>query len=291
MVASLDVDIAGNRRCSAYLNNVGCALMKQGSFQDAMKTFSDAVFVMKHGVCSYLSTTPSAAEAAAEAAVVDVPCLDLQEKMKRSDQRIAFHQASSRSDKSYFTVNTESFKFIELEDHLQIKIDDLLCQEEEEKPAVVLLCPIRIDADLTNSTSGGSMELISGTMLYNLGLSHLCLAKVDPTLGAPPQEHRGAATCFLQLANCILHRLISANPQDPINQDYELGKLTAMTNIAVIHSLYQVMVNSLGSDEGMYTAVHGDVCLWLSFLQDCIYMNEWTYYMGGLPRATTAAVA
>ena len=185
----------------------------------------------------------------------------------------------------------ESFDFIELDDYLQIEIDDLLCKEEGEEPAVTLLCPIRIDADLANSTSSGCTELISGTMLYNLGLSHLCLAKVDPTLGAPRQEHRGAATCFFQLADRILHQLLVATPHERINQDYDdLGKLTAVTDMAVIHSLYQVMVDSLGSDEGLYVAVHGEVCRWLSFLQDCIYMNEWTY-MGGLPQATTAAVA
>ena len=287
MVAS--VDIAGNRRCSVYLNNVGCALMKQGSFQDAMKTFSDAVFVMKHGVVcsSYPSTTPPTTQEGP--AVVVVPCLDLQAKMQRSDQRLAFHQASSRSkDKAYFP--TESFEFIELDDYLQIEIDDLLCKEEEEEPTVVLLCPIRIDADLTNSTSGSSMELLSGTMLYNLGLSHMCLAKVDPTFDALCQEYRGAAIVFFQMADCILHRLLIANPKDVVDQDYELGKITAMTDMAVIHSLYQVMADRPGSDETILTAAQDEVCLWLSFLQDCIYMNDWTY-LGGLPPATTAAVA
>ena len=277
------VNVAGNRRCSVYLNNVGYALMRQGSFQDAMKTFSDALFVMKHGVYPYTSTT-ELDSTNSPLAGPSVPCLDLQAKMKRSDQRLACHQAC-KTDKS--SSDTEAFEIIELDDYLQIEIDDLLCREEPD----VLLCPIRIDAELTKSNASDSMELITGTLLYNLGLSHICFAKGAPTPDDHRQEHRGAATRFFQLADCILHRLLIANPDDVINQDYELGKLVAMTDMAVIHSYYQlVIVDSLDSEETLLTDAHDKVCRRLSYLQDCIYMKEWSY-MGGFPNSTAAAVA
>ena len=268
------VHIAGNRRCSVYLNNVGYALMRQGSFQDAMKTFSDALFVMKHGVYSFTLTT-ELDSTNSPLAGPSVPCLDLQAKMKRSDQRLACHQA----------FKTEAFEIFELDDYLQIEIDDLLCREEQD----VLLCPIRIDAELTKSNASDSMELISGTLLYNLGLSHICIVHGGPD--DHRQEHRGAATRFFQLADCILHRLLIANPDDVINQDYELGKLVAMTDMAVIHSYYQlVIVDSLDCEETLLTDAHDKVCRRLSYLQDCIYMKEWSY-MGGFPNSTAAAVA
>ena len=282
MLAS--INIAGNRRCSIYLNNVGCSLMKQGSFEDAMKTFNDAVFVVKHGVCSLSSramqestnNSPKAAAAAAAAAVV-VTNLELQAKMKRADQRLACPQVFDRKASGVSSAAVEEFVIVELDDFQLIDIDDLLCKQEQRQ---FVICPVFIDADLTCSAHVDTDGLLSGTMLYNLGLCHSCLAKnkLDPH----HQQYCAAAARILYLADCVLRRVLTTDPataHEMIQRDFALWKFGAVTAMAAVHCRFQHrFADSRCDPEGLVLATaREELYYWLVYLQGRIYMNKCWY--------------
>jgi hypothetical protein len=257
----LSKHIACNRRCAVYLNNVGCSLTKRGAFEDAMKTFSDAVLVMKLGVTPF---SPKQSHGNSAPTVDVVPALELENRMKRADQRMAFPQACMACNSTQ-----DVFEILELADYPDIDIDYLLCKQDHH-----LICPIRIETDLASSPTVDNEELTSGIMLFNLGLSYSCLSKCDPESPAS-QELRAAATRIFQLADCIVHRMLTdAKSIKIMNRDFEIWKIGATTAMAVLHSLFQLFVDRRGSEDIMLIAAHEEVYDRLSFLQDHIYMHE-----------------
>jgi hypothetical protein len=265
----ISVHIACNRRCSVYLNNVGCSLMKRGAFDDAMKTFSDAVLVMKLGVTPF--TTKYSHGIRAPVVSVDSR-LDLGNRIKRADQRMALHQASKLISSS----TPDVFEILELADFPEIDLDELLCEQDRH-----LICPICIEPDLALSTPFDNMELISGIMMFNLGLAYSCLAKCDPILPTC-QELRAAATRIFQLADCIVNCMLTDEKAMKImNQEFEMWKVGATTAMAVLHSLFQVFADHCGSDDCILRAAHKEVYRRISFLQDYVYIHESNRF-GGL---------
>ena len=265
----LSVHIACNRRCSVYLNNIGCALMKRGAFEDAMKTFSDAVLVMKVGVTPF--TTKYCRGMSAPIVAVD-STLELGNRIKRADQRMALHQASGMISSS----SPDVFEILELTDFPDIDLDELLCEQDHH-----LICPICIETDLALSTPLDNVELVSGIMLFNLGLSYSCLSKCDPVFRTC-QELRAAATKIFQLADCIVHRMLTdAKTSKIMNQEFEIWKVGATTAMAVLQSLFQVFADHCGSDDSILRAAHEEFYRRLSFLQDNIYIHESNRF-GGL---------
>ena len=259
----VSVQIACNQRCSVYLNNVGCSLMRRGAFEEARETFNDAVLVMKLGVapftttyCRGMSSTPIDA--------VD-STLELGSRIKRADQRMALHQTSKMISNSGLDV----FEILEPAEYSDIDLDYLLCKQDHH-----LICPIRIETDLAFSPTVDNEELTSGIMLFNLGLSYSCLAKCDPE-SPSCQELRAAATRIFQLADCIVYRMLTdAKAIKIMNRDFEIWKISATTSMAVLHSLFQLFVDRRGSEDSMLVGAHEEVYERLSFLQDHIYMHE-----------------
>ena len=266
----VSVQIACNQRCSVYLNNVGCSLMRRGAFEEARETFNDAVVVMKLGVapftttyCRGMSSTPIDA--------VD-STLELGSRIKRADQRMALHQSSKMISNSGLDV----FEILELAEFSDIDLDELLCVQDRH-----LICPICIETDLAFSTPFDDLELISGIMLFNLGLSYSCLSKCDPVLRTC-QELRSSATRMFQLADYIIHcRITNAQTTKIMNQEFEIWKVGATTAMAVLHSLFQVFADHCGSDDCILRAAYEEFYRRLSFLQDNIFIHESNRF-GGL---------
>lgn len=255
----LSGNIESNRRCAVYLNNVGFALMKRGAFGDAMKTFSDAVFVMKHGV------TPFTRKHCRETSVQTGSSLDLQSRIQRADQCMAFPRVCRMVNST--TNDEDLFEILEPAEFPYIDIDKLLQNHDH------MICPIGIESDLASSTNADGEDCISGVMLFNLGLSYSCLSKCD-SLAPSCQELRAAAISIFQLADCILHRMLTdAKTAKIIAQDCELWTLGAATSMAVLHSLFQLFVDRRGSNDTLLHAAHQEVYQRLCFLQDSINMN------------------
>jgi hypothetical protein len=244
--------------------------MKRGAFEDAMKTFSDAVLVMKLGVTPF--TTKCCRGMSAPIVAVD-STLELGNRIKQADQRMALHQAS----KTISSSTSDVFEILELADFPDIDLDELLCEQEYH-----LICPICIETDVAFSTPFDNVELISGIMLFNLGLSYSCLSKCDPNFRTR-QELRAAATRIFQLADCVVHRMLTdAIATKIMNQEFETWKVGATTAMAVLHSLFQVFADHCGScDDSILRSAHEEFYRRLSFLQDNIYIHESNRF-GGL---------
>ena len=226
-----------------------------------MKTFSDAMLVMKRGVTPFSPKHSFGNSAPADEVV---PALDLENRIKRADQRMAFPQACMTP-----TSTHDVFEILELADYPDIDLDYLLCKQDHH-----LICPIRIETDLASSPTVDNEELTSGIMLFNLGLSYSCLAKCDPE-SPSCQELRAAATRIFQLADCIVHHMLTdAKAIKIMNRDFEIWKIGATTAMAVLHSLFQLFVDRRGSEDSMLIGAHEEVYERLSFLQDHIYMHE-----------------
>ena len=217
--------------------------MKRGSFHDAMKTFNDAVFVMKHGVCSLQgNNSDSATTSPAPAAAVS--CLDLKEKMKHADQRLAYKPKGPSS--------VEAFKTFHFADLHQIDGYDL-CRKPEQ-PTIWLVC---LETDLTSTASRDLDTLIAGAMLCNQGASYRCLLNCDPALEAH-RKLRVAATRIFQLADSIVHRVLantaSSCASEIIHRDWELWKLAARTAMAVLYSLVNLFADRRERNDTMMAA-------------------------------------
>ena len=206
--------------------------MKRGSFHDAMKTFNDAVFVMKHGVCSLQgNNSDSATTSPAPAAAVS--CLDLKEKMKQADQRLAYKPKGPPS--------VEAFKTFHFADLHQIDGYDL-CRKPEQ-PTIWLVC---LETDLTSTASRDLDTLIAGAMLCNQGASYRCLLNCDPALEAH-RKLRVAATRIFQLADSIVHRVLA-------NTASSCAKLGARTAMAVLYSLVNLFADRRERNDTMMAA-------------------------------------
>ena len=226
-----------------------------------MKTFSDAMLVMKRGVTPF-SPKQSFGNSSPTDGVV--PALDLENRIKRADQRMAFPQVCMTCNSSH-----DVFEILKPAEYSDIDLDYLLCKQDHH-----LICPIRIENDLATSPTADNEELTSGIMLFNLGLSYSCLAKCDPE-SPSCQELRAAATRIFQLADCIVYRMLTdAKAIKIMNRDFEIWKISATTSMAVLHSLFQLFVDRRGSEDSMLVGAHEEVYERLSFLQDHIYMHE-----------------
>jgi hypothetical protein len=247
--------------------------MKRGAFGDAKKTFSDAVFVMKHGVTRFSRTQCS------ETSGPTYPYLDLQGRIQRADQCMAFPQVCKLVNSS---TTDDGFEFLEPAEFPYIDIDTLLQNHDQ------IICPIRIETDLAPPVHAGSEDFISGIMLFNLGLSYSCLSKCDPSTSG--QELRAAATSMFQLADCIVHRMLTDSETiEIIAQDFELWKLGATASMAVLHSLFQLFADRRCSDSTLLHEAHREVYHRLCTLQDNIIMNAFILVGGSDDSGAAAA--
>lgn len=255
-----------------YLNNVGCSLLELGAFQDALETFRDSVAVMKT-VCT--SAGPPTTTAVQDASPNLLQCI------QRADQRLAFPQPLK-------THQPQHFGLLMLEDYHKFEFDTHLLHH----PHHTLICPVRV-----NDVPQIDPDLDSATMLFNLGLSYACVAKCQ-TVSSHRDELKAAAARVFDLADSILHHTHNQACNDkacnrPTFDDERL-RLIAMVNIAVLHSLLQVMVTSSIDNSVSFVLEENDndichhVLNRLYCLQHTVYLNELEELcpmMGHLPAA------
>lgn len=232
------------RNGAVYLNNVGCALLEQGAYENAMDTFRDAVSIIKT-VC-VASTTMEEENSQTKAPLQQsiASSLRLPERMQRANQRLAFPQRCqvvAQEPPLCFDAPPPAMGFLALEDYRYFEFEAHLFQH----PYHTLLCPIRME----DSTAINS-DLDSGTMLYNLALSYTCLAKCQ-ALSANRDQLNQAAARLYKLADSILQHCVAASKDDMMcdscaasdnNEDQYMQQYVASVNIAVLHSLLQLMV-------------------------------------------------
>lgn len=245
-----------DRNRAVYLNNVGCALLEQEAFENAMDTFRDAVAIMKT-VC--VASTCAEAEMHSKKVqnIRDNPRLP--DCIQRANQRLAFPQRCKITEQGLsmqYDAPSPVVGFLDFEDYRYFEFDTHLFQH----PHHILLCPIYIE-DSTKENS----DLDSGTMLHNLALSYTCLAKCQ-TVAANRDKLNQAAARLFELADSILQRCTSSpscTGNDCSDDDQLMQQRIAIVNIAVLHSLLQLMVSTTEflQEENEFEQVLGRLCI------------------------------
>jgi len=243
------------RQGAIYLNNLGCTLLEYGAFEDAMETFQDAVFVMKNGLYHPPTSTVSGTG--------PVNNLDLPERFHRANRRLAFPRPckllSSRRNK------VPPFAILTLEDYCQFEFESIMVNTLQ-----VLMCPVRVETQDNDDVQYSDSDLDASTMLLNLGLAYACLARCYEE--EHQQELQASACRIFQMADSILHHSQS-NPCDNEEEDEmddEQWKRTACVNMAVLHSLLQILVIQQVKDEPMSDNVTDPVMDRLYYLQNSV---------------------
>jgi len=119
--------VLSNRNAAIYLNHLGCGLLRQGAFEDAVETFNDAVFIMKNGVCPFIDENISNN-------CLQAPSLQvhsIRERILRADQRMAFPKVLCKAN--------DSFKILQLEEFSLVSAEELLLTSKQ-----FLICPVSI---------------------------------------------------------------------------------------------------------------------------------------------------
>ena len=251
-----------HHKVAINLNNIGCALLEQGAYLDAMATFHDAVFVMKV-ICTTTATT---------ATTNSLPHAFLNECIDRANQRLANPQVSSvafppSQHDPYGNALSPVFELLTPDDYRHFQFATRILQE----PKLILFCPARIEDCSYYSDS----YLDLANMLYNLEVSSVCSTKYQSAVSNRDQIAAGAAS-MLNLADSILQlcqslvassssRSSHANGSSHVvgdeqrrQQQQQQHKLTL--NIAVLHSLLQLLVNAPKGSQ-IDPSLQDDVCV------------------------------
>ena len=253
---------------AVYLNNVGCALLEQGAYDDAMDTFRDAVAIIKT-VC--VAADSSQSSNSQSKTIQDInSSLRLPDCIVSANQRLAFPnrcQVVSQELPLCFDAPTPAMGFLALEDYRYFEFDTHLFHH----PHHTLVCPIRME-----DSSTADSDLVSGIMLYNLALSYTCVAKCQTIVANRNQLNQAAARLF-ELADAILQRCISTvssadssmsdcsddDNDDDIDDGQLMHQYLAFINIAVLHGLLQLMVSTtdLLQQENAFEQVLDRLCI------------------------------
>jgi len=232
-------------RGAVYLNNTGVALLEQGAYEQALETLRDAVFVTKT-LCA--SSCPASGLLPTD--IIDR--MDLSGRIQQANQRIAF-------PKPCRPVTPTAFGLLTLEDYRQFEFDAHLYHHSNHS----LFCPVRMD----DSSTLDDLDFDSAIMLYNLGLAYACLARCQSESNHRDQLYRAAGRLFT-LADSIIHQCQTESTSKLMSDcdcayDYDVDhhRLEYMTsvNIAVLHSLLQVMVATATNDDDPSSQQQDDV--------------------------------
>jgi len=149
-----------NLRAAVYMNNAGCGMVSHGAFDDAHKCFSDAVFVIRQGVCQVINGSEAPVSVA-------FASLDLKQRIQQSAQLTA-------SPHVWRTVSiASSFSPPQLDDFAMLEVDEILLQSTHR-----LQCPIRIEGELLFQDFDEALaDQAAAIMLYNLGNSCFSLSR------------------------------------------------------------------------------------------------------------------
>ena len=221
-----------DRDKAIYLNNVGCALLEQGAFENAMDTFRDAVAIMKT-VCMASTQDEVDLQSKMLQNIHDNPRLS--DCIQRANQRLAVPQRCQIVPSMLHDATLPVVVFLHLEDYEYFEFDAHIFLN----PHHTLLCPIYIEDSTTS-------DIDSGTMLYNLAISYTCLAKCQPITANRAHLNQAAVRLF-ELTDSILQRCassISSTGNDGSNDDQCMQQHVASVNIAVLHGLLQLMVST-----------------------------------------------
>jgi len=261
-----------HHKVAINLNNIGCALLEQGAYLDAMATFHDAVFVMKV-ICTTATTN-------------SLPHAFLNECIDRANQRLANPQVCSVASPPpqhdpYDSALSPVFELLTPDDYRHFQFATRILQE----PKLILFCSARIEDCSYYSDS----YLDLANMLYNLEVSYVCSTKFQTAVSNRDQIAAGAAS-MLNLADSILQlcrslvatssnsRSSHANGDSHVGGDepqrqQQQHKLTL--NIAVLHSLLQLLVNAPKSSQ-LDPSLQDDVCV--EMLDQLYFLQEQMVY-------------
>jgi len=284
---------------AVYLNNVGCALLKRCAFEDAARTFSDALFLANQSrVCSTAYPSGKAFASHPEGAC------HLQEKLQKANQCIASpnicscKSCSISSAKSLPIPDTKtkappSSTILKLEDYYQIDVDEILLQPSVMSPMV---CPVHIEEQ---ELAICSQDLSSGIMMLNLGLSYTCLSKCNIHGPEIMQQFRAGATRMLQLADSLLHGMLVDVVEIENYEQWEQLKLCTCVDMAVLHSILQLVadnnheqeVNSTIYAQPQIGEARGQLYFRMFSLRAFVDELEYEFFGGSAPCSKSGEVA
>jgi hypothetical protein len=147
------------------LNNMGVSLLERRAYRQGMETLKDAILVMKR-VLRPLSISP-------QQGFGNTP-------NSMSDAETRIHRASKRMANPHPIPSAVS---IDVASHsATFSHRNYLESVLHGGSSFPLRSPLRIEAADLVSLEGGDNVLESAIMLFNLGLAHLCMAKLDNSI-------------------------------------------------------------------------------------------------------------
>ena len=211
------------RNGAFYLNNIGCALLEHGAFEAALETLQDAVYIMKNGVCI---SSPS------------VENLDLAARIQRADRHMAFPQSCKGLLRH---GQIAPFAILSIEKYRGFRFEAINFHADQ-----FIICPVRMEDDSFRYPEDDN-DMECGILLLNLGLAYACLSKC---YSEGDRSHLQEVSCrIFQMADAILYN--SQKNACENEKESEYWKLLACVNMACLHGLMQVLIDSQGEDENM----------------------------------------
>jgi hypothetical protein len=163
------------------LNNIGVTLLERGAFKQSMRTLQDAVFMMK----SHLRSSATGG-AGVRATPTPVNAGKVQTKLNEAMKRLASAQPVSLALK----VNTISFAG-------SLPSSCIFPFEDQTLPFALA---VEIHTVNFDGIKDLDLDLVSGIMLLNFGVAHLCASKVTKS----PEKLREGALKLMNMAYSII---------------------------------------------------------------------------------------
>jgi len=212
------------------LNNIGIFLLESQAEEEAIRTLSSAIFLMR-AVANGNSVTDSELVHTVQA------------RLTEANQKLASCPVSSRLSDFHVITHQDIFNVV-MNSCQRIMIAG--------EPSPLLLIRIERIASIVDDEEIYSPGFESSIILYNLGTAYLHMASTEELHSTKAAEKHGCAYGLFQLSYSILQTFA----QDPIAQDHaDFGDQYLPFMIRVLHSLVSTTsVLGLTSESAFYSS-------------------------------------
>jgi hypothetical protein len=176
--------VSHDYRSVIALNNIGVSLLERGAFRQAYQTFKGAAFVLKRHLSGHKATSEKPAAAFNSSGIPPaVPT-----EMIKAMQRLSNVQPISLT----FQVNKVSYGGGTFPPSSLFFIG-----QDKSLPSAL---PIEIETQGSDWTEDLDLDMVSGIVLLNFGIAHLCVSKVTRR----PEQLRNGALQLFDMAYSII---------------------------------------------------------------------------------------
>jgi len=191
-----------NYRGAVCLNNIGVSLLEKQNFRQAMTTFADAIAVMK-----LVFRTESSC-----------PFIKAESKLQSASQRLANPEP----------IYAPAFIAVISHDDTDILVKPLpACGPSSSTVHAIRIRSSEMECEV------GAVDLETSIMLFNFGLAHYCLAKLESKPTCVALKLQNSSLKLFRVAQSILAQRCSMC-NDPLQQSRLLRLASMIMNVMIL---------------------------------------------------------